>query len=44
MTVETTATGTSAIDRARIAELTEREMAKLAAAHAGLQGSATSAL
>src|SRR2546427_1757427 len=30
MTVETTATGASAIDRARIAELTEREMAKLA--------------
>ena len=29
MTVETTATGTSAIDRARIAALTEREMAKL---------------
>src|ERR671936_398786 len=30
MTVETTTTGTSTIDRARIAELTEREMAKLA--------------
>src|ERR671936_2348407 len=29
MTVETTTTGTSTIDRARIAELTEREMAKL---------------
>ncbi len=29
MTVETTATGQSAIDRERIAELTEREMAKL---------------
>ncbi|MGH2925328.1 MAG: aspartate aminotransferase family protein [Solirubrobacterales bacterium] len=29
MTVETTATGSSAIDRQRIAELTEREMAKL---------------
>jgi glutamate-1-semialdehyde 2,1-aminomutase len=29
MTVETTTTGTSAIDRARIAALTEREMAKL---------------
>jgi glutamate-1-semialdehyde 2,1-aminomutase len=29
MTVQTTATGTSAIDRARIAALTEREMAKL---------------
>ena len=30
MTVETTATGAPAIDRTRIAELTEREMAKLA--------------
>jgi glutamate-1-semialdehyde 2,1-aminomutase len=29
MTVETTTTGTSTIDRTRIAELTEREMAKL---------------
>ena len=29
MTVETTTTGPSAIDRARIAALTEREMAKL---------------
>ena len=29
MTVETTATGQSAIDRKRIAELTEREVAKL---------------
>jgi glutamate-1-semialdehyde 2,1-aminomutase len=29
MTVQTTATGTAAIDRARIAALTEREMAKL---------------
>src|SRR4051794_37462067 len=30
MTVETTATGAPAIDRTRIAELTERELAKLA--------------
>ena len=30
MTVETTATGAHAIDRTRIAELTERELAKLA--------------
>jgi glutamate-1-semialdehyde 2,1-aminomutase len=30
MTVETTTTGTSALDRSRIAALTEREMAKLA--------------
>ena len=30
MTVETTATGAHSIDRTRIAELTEREMAKLA--------------
>jgi glutamate-1-semialdehyde 2,1-aminomutase len=30
MTVESTTTGTSSIDKARVAELTEREMAKLA--------------